>query len=231
MNSVLLHSKQHQGDHKYLIEMPYQLEHIRDHLKLRRGDQFKANLVQAGIGMATILEMNHQSILVEVKELVLTIQKKIHLIVGISRPPTMKKILEHGTCMGVTHFTFIPAKLSEKSYFTSKIYQEDQLNELLCLGLEQSAHFSQWPIVKLESSIPTINEAGTKILLHPDVPQQWNQFNHKNEKQLTLAIGPERGWTSEEVQMFQSQDYQLMSMGSSRLRTEIAVFAALGHLL
>jgi len=231
MNSVLLLSSQQIDDLTYKIDTPYRVAHIKEHLKLTIGDSFKANIVNQGISIATILELNDKNIVAQISPPQKKKAKSIHLVVGISRPPTMKKILEHGTSLGVTQFTFVPAQLSEKSYFTSRIYQEDQLNELLSLGLEQSAYFSMWPTVTLEKYIPPLDDSSKKIILHPDVPDRWNNFNHNSFENITLAIGPERGWTEEEVSHFKDLGYQLMSMGSSRLRTEIAVFSALGHLL
>jgi len=232
MNSVLLLSQQQQSDDlTFKIDTPYRVAHIKEHLKLTIGDSFKANIVNRGIATASILSLTEKEIVVKTTTPQMMKAKSIHLVVGISRPPTMKKILEHGTSLGVTQFTFVPAQLSEKSYFTSKIYQEEQLLELLALGLEQSAYFSNWPMVSLEKHIPSLNDSSKKIILHPDVPDRWNQFDHHSLNKITLAVGPERGWTEDEISRFKDLGYHSMSMGSSRLRTEIAVFSALGHLL
>ena len=142
MNSVLLLSSQQIDDLTYKIDTPYRVAHIKEHLKLTIGDSFKANIVNQGISIATILELNDKNIVAQISPPQKKKAKSIHLVVGVSKPPTMKKILEHGTSLDITQFTFIPTQLNKKSYFTSRIYQKNQLNELLNLDLEQSTYFS-----------------------------------------------------------------------------------------
>jgi 16S rRNA (uracil1498-N3)-methyltransferase len=43
---------------------------------------------------------------------------------------------------------------------------------------------------------------------------------------LTLAFGPEGGWASEELDFFGESGWQSASLGSTILRTETAVIAA-----
>ena len=231
MNSVIINPDSHLGSSQYVIDVPYRIKHIVDHLHLKVGDQFKATLLNQSMAIATLREIQKDRLLVDVESIKPVRQKNINLLVGISRPPTMKKILEHATSMGVTHFTIIPALLSEKSYFTSKIYNQDQIDSLLSLGIEQSALYYKMPSVTLSPHLTTKITTKEKILLHPDVSEKWFDLDVTNIDDITLAIGPERGWTKSEVDLLVSEGFKLMSMGSSRLRTEIATFAALSHLL
>jgi 16S rRNA (uracil1498-N3)-methyltransferase len=46
------------------------------------------------------------------------------------------------------------------------------------------------------------------------------------ETSITLAIGPEGGWTADEERWFAEQGWQLASLGSTVLRAETAAIAA-----
>jgi 16S rRNA (uracil1498-N3)-methyltransferase len=49
---------------------------------------------------------------------------------------------------------------------------------------------------------------------------------HENSKQLFLAIGPEGGWTQDELDLFQKRGWISVSLGPTILRAETATIAA-----
>ena len=49
---------------------------------------------------------------------------------------------------------------------------------------------------------------------------------HKSATYILLAIGPEGGWTDDELQMFQEQGWISASLGNTILRAETAAIAA-----
>ena len=49
---------------------------------------------------------------------------------------------------------------------------------------------------------------------------------HKSDTHILLAIGPEGGWTEDELQMFQQQGWFSASLGATILRAETAAIAA-----
>jgi 16S rRNA (uracil1498-N3)-methyltransferase len=48
---------------------------------------------------------------------------------------------------------------------------------------------------------------------------------------IVLALGPEGGWTNEELKLFQGKGWQSVSLGNTILRTETAAIAALAVVL
>ena len=158
-----------------------------------------------------------------------------HLLVGLSRPPTMKKILEHATSLGVSHFHFFKAKLSEKSYGDSKIWDKESTQKVLLDGLSQSA--SYWKLPKVShykdlESIDTFEGFDLRLCsLSKGVNKKMTSI--RSDQPMILAFGPERGLTEDEDNALQSKGFQAFSLGQGVLRVEIAVFSSLGqcHLL
>ena len=209
----------------------YRLTHLFDVLKVKVGDQIKVTVLNQGIGQATIKQFSNDSLELVISEPLKTNSfPQWHLLVGLSRPPTMKKILEHATSLGVTHFHFLPAAMSEKSYQSSKIWEADSVQKFLIDGLMQSARYYQMPQIhhyKNWHEIPTFENYDRRILsLAPDTAPM-KPIDAKQP--LVLALGPERGFTKQEDENLRQKGFKPISIAPSVLRVEIATFAALGQ--
>jgi 16S rRNA (uracil1498-N3)-methyltransferase len=71
---------------------------------------------------------------------------------------------------------------------------------------------------------------GKRFILSLEAKNSFMDYNLAPNDQISLAIGPERGWTAQEEELLESQNFQKVFLGPSVLRVEIATFAALGQL-
>ncbi len=156
----------------------------------------------------------------------------VNLIIGLSRPQTCKKVLELGTSMGVKSFEFLDAKLSEKSYAQSKVFQNNAFEKYLLNGLSQSSNLHIMPSLKVEKSLKKESgeEGEQKLILSPFSEKSLNDISLDFEKPITVAIGPERGWTGKEVEKFKSHNFLEVKISSSVLRVETATISVLSQL-
>lgn len=232
MNRVLLQKIQKIEENLFEVASQEKRDHLTKHLKVREGDKIKVAVESEGLGFATVEKIKDHGLILRVSELTSAKKQPYSLLVGASRPPTMKKILEHGTCLGVKKFIFFPAKLSEKSYLKSKIYEEQFLNELLILGIEQSGSFCELPSVEiannLEAALERV-ESKNRFLLSLNSKKFLNSTIEK-DCSVTVAIGPERGWTLDEERDLENSQFQPVQISTNILRVEIATFVALGQL-
>lgn len=206
------------------------VDHINNILKLRKGDLIKLCLLNKGLASGEIESINLQEVEIKITERHEGLSSEIHLQIGLCRPPSMKKILEHGTSLGVTHFEFFKTELTEKSYLDSKVFEKTSL--LTELGLAQSGYYYQTP--KVEKSLEfKSSESSQKYFLSFNSDRYLNDYNLDLNSKICFAIGPERGWTNNEEQMLIDAGYLPLSISKSILRVEIATFALLGqyHLL
>ena len=117
MNSIIL------KDQSGLITDKHLLDHIHATLKLKVGDLVKCSVLNMGLTKGEVLELSASSCQLRLSPITPGIPQWFDLIVGLSRPQTTKKILEHATTFGARRFHFYKAALSEKSYLDSKIFQ------------------------------------------------------------------------------------------------------------
>lgn len=208
------------------------VDHVRNILKLSVGDDIKIVLENKGLATGRVSYLSESSLTLNIVEQFCGNVANIHLIVGLSRPQTCKKVIEHGTSMGVSSFDFFTGALSEKSYANAKLFSEKEYEELLHLGISQSNGLYKIPELRVHKHINRefFQSKNQKYILSPFTENTFLDESLDFDRPITLALGSERGFTSKEVEIFKELGYKEIKISPSILRVEIATFAALGQL-
>ena len=234
MNTLLISSHDLIDDNLYEIKDSLRFDHLKNILKLKEGDPIKVCFINRGIGKGYIASIgkNHLKVSTKGSPFIKKSEPWCDLLVGLSRPQTCKKVLELGTSLGVNSFEFVQAKLSEKSYGDSKLFQNKTYEEFILNGLSQSATFYKKPSFILSSKInlDKHKDKTQKIVLSPYTNKSLNDIELNFADPLTVAIGPERGWTKDELEHFRNNDFFEVSLSPSILRVETATVAILSQL-
>lgn len=205
------------------------LQHAHEVLKVKEGDRVQLCFVNQGLGQGLVKRVTKGFIDLTIQDTAPGLQLPYQLEVAVSRPPTMKKIIEHGTSLGVSHFSFFKAELSDKSYLQSRIYEEEKMKELLSLGLSQAKTLQNLPSFQVHQYHQKTSVKQKFICSIGDHPT-FKDVDLRIDEPISLLIGPERGWTKREEKDFVKFNYQPIKISDTVLRTEIATFIALGQL-
>lgn len=226
MNSLIL--KNTSG----IIEDKLILEHIHNTLKLQIGDEVRCTVLDQGRTSAKVILLDEKKCQLSLGNIIPGENQWFDLIVGLSRPQTTKKILEHATTFGAKSFHFFKAALSEKSYLDSKIFENNTYEEFLISGLSQSGIYTNLPEFKLDKYNPAeqYKLENQKFILDLKSEQSFLDVNINFDKPITLAIGPERGWINEDIERFHQAGFTSIKISSSILRVEHAVYSAISQL-
>lgn len=133
--------------------------------------------------------------------------------------------LEKATEIGVHEITPVICDHSER-----KLVKLNRFERVLQSALKQS----------LQTRFPILNEAvsfsdfikqeqkGQKFIAHCEDAEKKNLLSKRIQKQsaATILIGPEGDFSPQEIQLALAQDWEAVSLGSSRLRTETAAIVA-----
>lgn len=158
----------------------------------------------------------------------------ISVIVGICRPPTMKKIVGAAASMGIAALHFVKAERAEKSYLSSNFLSEDSLKGEILKGLEQAkdsvppevrVHHKFDDVFKAELSAPE----GRRFIAEPET--NFSAPLSIGDGSLCLVIGPEAGWSDNERGKFLASGFKPLSLGPRVLRAETAFTAGAALLL
>lgn len=229
----------------YLPNEDERVAHVRKVLRRDVGDTFDAGVIHGKKGKATVLELGDLTMSFEFKGF--REEPKllpIDLVVGLSRPQTMRKILNEATSLGVRSIRFVATDRGEPSYAESKLWSTGEWRRHVVAGAAQ-AFTTRLPLVTwgegLEASLEAVGEREDRLCLDnyegvmrlgeflrdddEGRPSESSSFR-EDVAGVALAIGSERGWTTGERELFRSHGWMLVGMGERVLRTETAVVAA-----
>ena len=227
MNIILFEN--HEIDGPFRRDDP-RVVHILNVLRREVGDATDVGIIDGRRGKAVLEEIGKHEVAFDFiwdKEPPPLLP--IHLIVGLSRPQTCRKVLQEATSLGVASINFALTDRAEPSYVSSKLWTTDQWQRLVRAGVEQ-AFSTRFPSVKfglsLKDCIASMDSAALKICLDNYEATTGLLEIAPRARSVVLAIGSERGWTAEERALFRQNGFTLAHLGDRPQRTETATIAA-----
>jgi 16S rRNA (uracil1498-N3)-methyltransferase len=159
----------------------------------------------------------------------------IILLLSVVKFDSFEWAIEKATELGVGMIVPVAASRSEKALLAASGKRLDRWEKILVEASQQSRRVR---VPAISSPLPlheAFNEAyplGAKVILseRSNVPALREVLSSVTVSQATLAIGPEGGWTDEELTLAGAAGFREASLGRLILRTETAVVAALASL-
>ncbi len=219
----------------YIPYNDFRGEHIRKVLRLKPGDSFTMGKVNDAYGIATITEMDKTGISYRFE--VIGACEPLHpvtLMVAQVRPICMKRILREAVSLGVQELLVVGADTAELSYRDAKLWTTGEYEKYLLDGAMQAGK-TALPRFSLVDSVDTVckesSRWNSKLLLDNVISTRPLSQIPGCESPTILAVGPERGWSDRERNLFLDMGFISHSLGARVLRTETACCAALAILL
>jgi 16S rRNA (uracil1498-N3)-methyltransferase len=218
------------------------LLHVRQQIRARVGDRLRVGLLDEGDGPPAP-NLGHGEVLrCDAEALELRIElgqpppppSSITLALALSRPPTIEKVLQQATAMGIKRFLFFHSRRVEKSYWDATAFEAAALRRQLLLGLEQCVdtvlprielHHHFRPFV--EDRLAPIRATQPVLVADPEATQSCPRAR---PGPLCLVLGPEGGFIPFERERFAALGDQLVQFGPRILRVETAAVALLARL-
>lgn len=172
----------------------------------------------------------------------------VDLVLAPPRPRVMKRLLPQLATMGAGRIVLVGAKKVEKDFWGATLLKEENYRPLLVEGLMQAGtsilpsletrrNFRKFVREELETAFPG---SGIRMVAHPyaktgSVPGETPKTPIKTGSvpeagRMLLAVGPEGGWTEEEVELLEECGFARYSLGERILRTDTALIALLARL-
>ena len=218
----------------------HRLQHLLSIKKVCTNDVLDVGLLNDKQGKGRVVSINPEQIELEVqldKDSVAPLA--VNLILALPRLKMLKRILQTISAMGVKQLSLIHSAKVEKSYWQSPWLESEKMQQHLILGLEQ-AKDTQMPEVKffkrfkpfIEDVAPELIYGTQAIVAHPGRGEQcFYEAANKRKQIVSLAIGPEGGFTDYEIDKFEQANFQTCHLGERILRVENAIPVLLGRLL
>jgi len=235
MNCIII-DKITQGPSESIWLNPRQSKHVKDVLGKKAGDTILAGMMDGPIGMAPIIEVTSDGVRIGIPNGRIPPVAPVDLILAMPRPKVMKRLWAPLASIGLRHITIIAAERVEPCYFDSHAVVPDVYEPLLIEGLEQ-ARDTRIPNVKIVKSFTWFAEKhlsiketdAIKILGQPgaDTSVRSAVFSPTKSTRIVLAVGPEGGWTPDEMDAFSAKGFIPVGMRDRALRTDTAIVSLL----
>jgi 16S rRNA (uracil1498-N3)-methyltransferase len=159
----------------------------------------------------------------------------LHLLLAVFKFDHMEWAIEKATELGIARITPILARRTEKHLAQSALKRSERWRRI---ALEASKQSRRTDIPNIADPIPlkqalAEEKSPTRILLS-ETEQTLTltaalkaATSLQQESDTALAIGPEGGWTPEEMSLFTQHQWQPVTLGPRILRAETAAIAAI----
>lgn len=207
---------------------PEEATHALRVLRMKTGDEMylmdgRGTFYHAEVGVTTNKKCFYhiQDVLPQEK----TWRGRIHLAIAPTKMmDRMEWMVEKTTEVGFDEITFLNCKFSERQQIRT-----DRVEKIVVSAMKQSR--KAWK--------PTVNgmtnfknfimapQAGIKFIAHCYPEMERSDLFEELQKvapceDVTILVGPEGDFSSDEVELALAQGYRPISLGNSRLRTETA---------
>ncbi len=203
-------------------------KHITRVLRKKQGDELKITNGSGLIFTAEIIQDDMKQCIANI----LSSEKQpappyyLHMLVAPTKMNDRYEwFLEKAMEIGVHEITPIICENSER-----KKVKLDRYERILQSAMKQSLH-SRMPILNEPISYSEMVAAefeGLKFIAHCEEDQPREYLQHKIEKDSTvrILIGPEGDFSKKEIEIALKNNWDPVSLGESRLRTETAAIVA-----
>ena len=219
-------------------------EHVMNVLHGEVGQILKTGEIDGPIGTSEIISISGEAassplLKVRCNHTEDSLQPWIDLILAPPRPRVMKRLLPQLATMGVGRIFLVGAKKVEKDFWGATLLKPENYRPLLIDGLMQ-AGTSILPTLEtrrnfrkfVKEELDALWPEAKRIVAHPyGVESAPSSSLFPLPSSLLLAIGPEGGWTDEEVALLEEHGFARYSLGSRILRTDTATIALLAQLM
>ncbi|MCL2243372.1 MAG: 16S rRNA (uracil(1498)-N(3))-methyltransferase [Treponema sp.] len=212
--------------------------HLIKVLHKKAGDTFEAGIIGGMKGTGKIEKINFDGSIFVSLQVSEPPGKRlpIRILAAFVRPIQIRRLLRDLSNIGVSAIDFAGTDLGEKSYRDTKLFSDGGAHTAVIEGAIQ-ARDTLIPSITIHDSLDkwlsdrpweTTGDKRIPFLLALDNIRPEGSFFHlgPTSRPAVLAVGPERGWSDRERNLFEQAGFLRLSMGSRALRTETACVAA-----
>lgn len=227
MNLILLEEKDFLEPQRVRLD-DQRFEQIKYIHGSQPGDRVRVGKLNGLMGEGLIEAINDHSV-----ELSVVLDQSppdklpLTIILALPRPKMLKRIFRSLAELGVQELIIINSYKVEKSFWNSPALAEDKVHGYLVSGLQQAkdtvlpkVSFKKLFKPFVEDELPGIIKGSTALLAHPGTGEA---CPHQLNTAITLAIGPEGGFTAYEASRLIEAGCQQIHLGKRILRVENAI--------
>ncbi len=216
----------------YIILDEFESRHIITTMRKKMGAEIDVTDGQGNLYHCKISNSSKKvELFVANHEFVPPPKNRLALAIGYIRPNRLEFVLEKGTELGVSDFY-----LTHTRYSNYKGNNKQKYEKYLRQAIKQSLHF-YLPELHLINNVSTLIERTSDyhlriVAIDPASPLLYDLLKTEagSRGDTMLSIGPEGGFSPDEVAGMDKAGFRMVSLGAYRLRAETAAITGIAIL-
>lgn len=244
MNLIIVKQQDQIEENIYKLD-GQRLWHLKNILKTQIGSSIEVGKLNGPRGNAKVIEMTHTHAILqccfEINNYRTGSTPIVDIICALPRPQTLKDILQSAATMQIRNIHLINSNKVEVCYFNASVMSPQSIEEHLIKGLCQgkstmlpAVHIHRRFKTFFSETLPGLEAEQTrnfqKILLDTSARMNITSESISDCPGFILAIGPEGGWTTFEIEYIKKFGFDTFRLGPWPLRVENALVAAVSQL-
>lgn len=209
------------------------LHHIKNVMRMRLEDKVEVCDEDENLYICNIIEINKNNIVLNIQETLkpnVELPTSITIALGLTRSSKLEEVLRRITELGASGFIPVEMKRSVVRIKDEKASKIDRMNMIVKEAAEQSKRTQLLEVkepIKLENLIVNSNDYDILVYAYEDLKtDSKNKFKNiistfKNKRVLVI-VGPEGGFSPEEVEALKLKGFIAIGLGPRILRLETA---------
>lgn len=209
-----------------------QARYLRQVMRLQAGDGITVFNGLGGEFKAELTLLTKESgvcVLGEWLDVTRELPVHVHIIQAANRSEKIETVLQKGTELGASSFQIINSARATLNLPAKKLETRLQRWQSIVIEAAEQSERTFLPSVVWRDKLSQIHSQDLCFVLHPRDAKLWRQVRAEilQAQHITLAIGPEGGWTNQEIEVLQGMGFTALCFGSRIMRTETAAPALL----
>ena len=210
--------------------------HVREVLRCLPGETVAVGVIGGPIGTAEVQACGEAELVLRATlDRAPPTPSPVTLLLALPRPKILRKVLQAAGAMGVKRLVLLGSWKVEKAYWGSPLLAPAALRAELLLGLEQGRDTVLPEVIQRRFFKPFVEDeldalfGPSRLLLDLAATAPLASLTPPASGGVTLAIGPEGGWTPYETAELAGRGFLPVSLGPRPLRVDQAVPFAVGQ--
>jgi 16S rRNA (uracil1498-N3)-methyltransferase len=227
-------------DHRFHIDRPFvvgetleltgeELHHAAHVVRLRVNEAVELFDGHGGAATASAVEVSKQRAVIRVDS-ILEISRelpfRLTLAAAIIHPDKFELVLQKATELGVT--TLIPLLTDRVETRQERVAGKRERWERIVLEATKQCGRAVIPSLSEPANFAALSDtAGVRLLFDAEAASAPLPIDEARSSGVTLFIGPEGGWSDDELSAARAKGFVFQRLGTRRLRAETAAIAGI----
>jgi len=206
--------------------------YLRQVMRLHEGDVITLFNGKGGEYQASIRHLSKQSCNCYIEtfnDVSRELSLPIHIVQCANKSEKIETVLQKGTELGAASFQIANSQRSALKLTGLKLEKRLERWQRIMIEAAEQSERTCMPTLHWCNRLTDVQCMGQAFALHPHQAKPWSEARSTltQASAITFAIGPEGGWSHDDLSILQPMGFQTLTFGSRIMRTETAAPALL----